>query len=289
MPDMICPKCGRNYSDDLLYCLDDGTRLIEVRDEADIETVVARPRIVVDTNAPSDFEYCPACGTPNKAGSRFCKKCGQPMTGDAIIAPVVEPSPVYPDVIQAQGRTPRKSYAGWIALACGLVGLFLLVIIVGFIAYNWGGGATAANANNTTVNSATPTPKAKTPTPSPTSDQSNINALTTSRIGKTGTLTTDANLREEPDPNSDKIGTQYKGARVKVLEVAEVPNDEGGTSIWYHVIVTSYGRSTDPNNAGLDKDAGSADEGWVNSNPKVYDQSKKAQVHKKTVDFGDNN
>jgi hypothetical protein len=200
MAEMICPKCGRNYSDDLLYCLDDGTRLNVVQEESEVETV-AHPRIVIDTSRPlPDQEFCPSCGMPNTVGSRFCKKCGR----------------------------------------------------------------------------------------APTVDQSNINAQTTSRIGKTGILTTDTNLREEPDPNSDKVGTQFKGARIKVLEVAEVPNDEGGTSVWFHVQVTSYGKSIDPNNYGLEKDPDSKDEGWINSNPKVYDPSKKTQVHKRTVDFDDN-
>jgi hypothetical protein len=284
MADMTCPKCGRNYSDDLLYCLDDGTRLVEVLDDAQLDTIVDHPRIVIDPHAPADHEYCPACGTPNKAGSRFCKKCGQPMTGPVV--PPVDPGPVYPTIVQSD-EPHSKSYVVWIALAFGLLALGLLVIIVVVIAYNSSGGGTVANVN-ANVTAPTATPKPKTPTPSPTTDQSNINAQTTSRIGKTGTLTTDTNLRAEPNPSSDKVGTQYKGARVKVVEVAEVPNDEGGTSVWYHVVVTSYGRSTDPNNVGLDKDPDSADEGWLNSNPKVYDQSKKAQVHKRTVDFGDN-
>jgi hypothetical protein len=286
MPEMICPKCGRNYSDDLLYCLDDGTRLVEVREEAEIETV-AHPRIVVDMSAPVDPEFCPACGTANKVRSRFCKKCGQSLADVSGEQPFTPESLVPPVVIQEEPR--RKSYVGVIAVAFGLLGIFLLVVIVGLIAYNWNGGMTIANATNTAASTPTATPKPKTPTPSPTVDQSNINAQTTSRIGKTGTLSTDTNLREEPDPNSDKVGTQYKGAKVKVIEVAEVPNDEGGTSIWFHVSVTSYGRSTDPRNAGLEKDPDSADEGWINSNPKVYDQSKKTQVHKRTVDFGDNN
>jgi len=281
MPEMICPKCGRDYSDDLLYCLDDGTRLTEVREEPEIETVVAHPRIVIDPHAPADQEFCPSCGTPNKPGSRFCKKCGQPLTDEQAV-PLVDPAPVVETYVPR-----RKSYAGWIALAIALIGLLILAIIIAVLAYSWSGGNAAVNVN-TAANTPTPTPKPKTPTPSPTVDQSNINAQTTSRIGKTGTLTTDTNLRADPNPSSDKVGTQYKGARVKVIEVAEVPNDEGGTSIWYHVVVTSYGHSTDANNAGLDKDPDSADEGWLNSNPKVYDQSKKGQVHKRTVDFGDN-
>ncbi|HEY2848125.1 MAG TPA: zinc ribbon domain-containing protein [Pyrinomonadaceae bacterium] len=279
---MICPKCGRNYTEDLLYCLDDGTALAAVIEESQIETI-ADSRFVVDPFAAAGHEYCPACGTPNKASSRFCKKCGQPID-DQVVVPPVDPTPVYPTIVQENPR--RRGYGGWIALAFGLVSLLLLVIIVGLVVYN-SGGTTPANVN-ANLTTPTATPKPKTSTPSPTIDQSNINAQTTSRIGKTGTLTTDTNLRAEPDPSSDKVGTHYKGAHVKVLEVEEVANDEGGTSIWYHVVVTSYGRSTDSNNSGLDKDPDSADEGWINSNPKVYDQSKKTQVHKRTVDFGDN-
>ncbi|MBV9241342.1 MAG: zinc ribbon domain-containing protein [Acidobacteria bacterium] len=286
MADMICPKCGRNYSDDLLYCLDDGTALLEVREEPEVETV-AHPRIVVDALASNSQEFCPHCGSPNKSGSRFCKKCGQPLADGSetqqVTPPIYEPTPSDP-ILEVPRR---KSYAGWIALGFGLAGLFLLVIIFGVIAYLTTNSNVASNSMP--VKSVTPSPSPKVmASPTPTTDQNNINAQTTSRIGKTGTLTTDANLREEPDPNSDKVGTHYKGAHIKVLEVAEVPNDEGGTSIWYHIVVTSYGRSSDPTNAGQDKDPGSADEGWINSNPKVYDQSKKTQVHKKTVDFDDN-
>jgi hypothetical protein len=286
MAEMICPKCGRNYSDDLLYCLDDGTRLNVVQEESEVETV-AHPRIVIDTSRPlPDQEFCPSCGMPNTVGSRFCKKCGRALTDKAV--PPVEPLPAFPDTV-AVVEPQRRSYAPWIALTFGLLCLLLLVVIVGIVVYNSRGGNVVANVNTTVNGSPTATPKPKTPSPSPTVDQSNINAQTTSRIGKTGILTTDTNLREEPDPNSDKVGTQFKGARIKVLEVAEVPNDQGGTSVWFHVQVTSYGKSIDPNNYGLEKDPDSKDEGWINSNPKVYDQSKKTQVHKRTVDFGDNN
>ncbi|MFL6375623.1 MAG: double zinc ribbon domain-containing protein [Pyrinomonadaceae bacterium] len=279
---MNCPKCGRSYSDDLLYCLDDGTRLVRGRDVSQDQTLADHPRIVIDPVAATDLEYCPACGTGNASDSRFCKKCGQPL---AQVNPVpVDPAPVSPTVLQPQPR--RRSYAGIIAVIFALIALLLLVIVIAVLAYSWN-GTTVVNVN-TETKTPTPSPTPKTPTPSPTPDQTNINAQTVSRIGKTGTLTTDTNLRAGPRPDSDKVGTQYKGARVKILEVAEVPNDEGGTSVWYHVKVTSYGVSIDSNNAGLEKDPDSADEGWINSNPKVYDQSKHTQVHKKTVDFGDN-
>jgi Predicted membrane protein len=176
MAEMICPKCGRDYSEDLLYCLDDGTRLAEVRHEPEIETVVARPRIVIDPHARADQEFCPACGMANKPGSRFCKKCGQPLADDAGVSPI-EPTPVYPAVQPAEPR--RKSYAGWIALAIALVVLLIVAIIIAVLAYSWNGGTTTAVNINTAANTPTPSPKPKTPTPSPTVDQSNINAQTT--------------------------------------------------------------------------------------------------------------
>jgi hypothetical protein len=279
MAKMVCPTCGQSYSDELLYCLSDGTALVEERDD-EVETV-AHPRIVIDPFAAASHEYCPSCGTQNKVGSRFCKKCGQPIADDAATVNVVPPPPPQPVYVEAPRR---RGYGAIIAGIFAGTGLLLLLIVIGIIvAWNWN-SSTAVNVNTQTP---TPTrsPTPKTSSPTPTVDNSNANAATGSRIGKTGTLTTDANLRESADPTSPKVGTHYKGAKVRVLEVAEVPNDEGTTSIWYHVVVTSYGTSVDPNNAGLDKDPASSDEGWINSNPKVWDPAKKAQVHKRTVNF----
>ncbi|HEV7700271.1 MAG TPA: zinc ribbon domain-containing protein [Pyrinomonadaceae bacterium] len=276
---MICPICRQAYSEELLFCLSDGTALVEEVDAAEVETV-AHPRIVIDHFATGDSnEFCPLCGSPNKAGSRFCKKCGQPLTEQETVFAPPQPTPA-PTVVTNEPR--RRSSAGLIALAVILSGFFLLLIIVAVIAYNWNSGVTAVNVAKPTP-AKSPTPK---PTPSPTPTVSvNANASGGSRIGKTGTLATDANLRESADPNSAKVGTHYKGAEVKVLEVTEVPNDEGGTSIWYHVVVTSYGTSVDPNNAGLEKDPNSVDEGWINSFPKVWDPAAKKSVHKRVVTF----
>ncbi|HTH50707.1 MAG TPA: zinc ribbon domain-containing protein [Pyrinomonadaceae bacterium] len=277
MAKMVCPTCGQSYSDELLYCLSDGTALVEERDD-EVETV-AHPRIVIDPFANADHEYCPSCGTPNKVGSRFCKKCGQPLADDipAVVA-APPPQPVYVE------EPRRTSYAGIIAGIFAGAGLLLILIVIGIIvAWNWN-SSTAVNVNTQTP-TPTKSPTPKTPSPTPTADNSNASVAGGSRVGKTGTLTTDANLRESADPSSPKVGTQYKGAKVKVLEVTEVPNDEGTTSIWYHVVVTKYGTSVDPNNYGLDKDPDSLDEGWINSNPKVYDPVKKAQVRKQTVSF----
>src|ERR1043166_2331317 len=128
MGEMTCPKCGRSYSDDLLYCLDDGTALTSGQDEEPEAETVARPRIVIDPFASTgSHEYCPSCGTPNKVGSRFCKKCGQPLVDD-VQHVVVGPSP--PPVYQTNGeQAPRRSYTGIIAILCGGIGLLILVLI----------------------------------------------------------------------------------------------------------------------------------------------------------------
>src|SRR5947209_3261437 len=122
MAEMNCRKCGRNYSDDLLYCLDDGTRLVAGRDVSMDETVADHPRIVIDTGAAADLEYCPACGTGNAPDSRFCKKCGQPL---AKVGPVphVDPIPIYPAVVESQPR--RRSYAAIVAVIFALIALLL--------------------------------------------------------------------------------------------------------------------------------------------------------------------
>ncbi|MFN0141498.1 MAG: hypothetical protein ACKVQW_15605 [Pyrinomonadaceae bacterium] len=105
------------------------------------------------------------------------------------------------------------------------------------------------------------------------------------RIGKTGTLTTDSNIREFADPNSSKLGTHYRGAKVKILDVTSVFNDEGGTSVWFQIEVTQYGSSADPANAGLDKDYGSQDVGWVNSYPYVYVDNGRRKIRTQLIRF----
>jgi hypothetical protein len=167
------------------------------------------------------------------------------------------------------------------------VGALLLAGVAAVIAYNYGAGSAAnvnVNTNTNKSNSSGGTTPTKAPTPTPTATQDS-NSVSSSLVGKTGTLTTDVNLRDSPDRTSSKVGTHYQGARVRVVDTAEAPNDEGTLSTWYRIEVTSYGTSLDPNNYGQGKDPGSLDEGWINSEPKVYDPVKKTQVRKRTVNF----
>ncbi len=123
----------------------------------------------------------------------------------------------------------------------------------------------ARTAANTVANAANTVPNTNRSNPSRTDP----------RIGKTGTLTTDTNLRESPDPESTWLGTHYRGARIRISDVTSVTNSEGGTSVWFRIEITSFGTSVDPNNYGKDKDDYSQDTGWVNSFPYVYEGNRK--------------
>jgi hypothetical protein len=143
----------------------------------------------------------------------------------------------------------------------------------------------AANANRSNSNSYArqTTNRPASNTVSNSYNTSTSSSSSSSRSGRTGTLTIDVNLREYASKDATKVGTHYRGARIRVLETAEVPNDEGSTSTWYRIEVLSYGTSMDPNNSGLDKDPGSEDEGWINSYPKIWDASSRTSYNKSTV------
>ena len=285
---MICTECSTAYSDEFMYCLSDGAPLID--DNAETPTVVRSDRAFTGLEV-----ICPSCALPGPADSRFCKRCGYSLPSAqaevpvAATIPIIQP-PAPPTAFESPPTsTARTNPTPFILIAVGGV---LLAIVAAVVAYNLGVGTTAANssaavntlnANKTSVNNAASASRTASPAPSAT------NSAADPVVGKAGTLTTDVNLRDSPDRNSQKVGTQYQGARIRILATAEAPNDEGTLSTWYRIQVTSYGTSLNPNNYGQSKDPDSADEGWINSNPKVYDQTQKKQVHKRTVDFGDNN
>ena len=52
---VVCPKCGKKYTDGSLYCSTDGTAL---------------------------FFKCPNCGKQLQSGSRFCPQCGVRINAD---------------------------------------------------------------------------------------------------------------------------------------------------------------------------------------------------------------
>ena len=60
----ICPKCNKEFPDDVNFCKYDGTKLAE-------------------KNAKTESEKkCPKCGTPAVNGAKFCNMCGSPLTAE---------------------------------------------------------------------------------------------------------------------------------------------------------------------------------------------------------------
>ena len=60
----ICPKCNKEFPDDVNFCKYDGTKLVE-------------------KNAKTESEKkCPKCGAPAVNGAKFCNMCGSPLTAE---------------------------------------------------------------------------------------------------------------------------------------------------------------------------------------------------------------
>jgi len=79
----ICPQCRDAYSEDYIFCMNDGTRLLDESGEQ--ETVVGRRVKMPATSAlsPDALTTCSSCGLTNRANSKFCKKCGGKLFGSS--------------------------------------------------------------------------------------------------------------------------------------------------------------------------------------------------------------
>ena len=82
--------------------------------------------------------------------------------------------------------------------------------------------------------------------------------------GRTGRLTTDANIRSEANKDAASLGIHFRGARVKILDETSFEAD-GKVSTWYKVRVVEYGCSRDANLGCGKNSSNDADEGWVNA------------------------
>jgi hypothetical protein len=288
MKPMTCLECGAAYDESFGFCLADGARLRDNRMNQPASPASGYPNAA-----------CGKCGSSNKEGATFCKRCGNALpleqAPSRMVVPVTQPQTIVMDheVPEHAGMfAATASHKSPASIIFGTIGMLLFAGLVGVLAYNVGSRGGAANTNlvsSNTSNVSTSNANANMrATPTPYKALSNSTTTSDPLIGRTGVLTTDVNLRESPHRTSSKMGTHYQGARIRILDTAEVPNDEGGTSTWYRVTVTSYGTSQDPNNYGLGKNPGSADEGWMNSNPKVWDNFARAELHKRTVDLDSN-
>lgn len=236
----------------------------------EIETRVGQ-RVQIPTPDVSEAMHdCPGCGMGNRTNSKFCKKCGvaisPPMAFGSFVAPSLEATQHFrqgiftpPQSVSSSASRPRGSNTS--ILLGSLVGA--VIVVGGIIVYSLSSGDTGSNkALNSNRAANKPANTAANNTPTRRSNDS--------RIGKTGTLTTDVNIRPVADANAAKLGTHYRDARVEILDVADGVTKDGTTMTFFRIRVLSYGVSTEPSNYGLGKDVGTPDEGWVNGYPVIY-------------------
>jgi len=283
----ICLQCGTENPISSSFC---GKCRYQLRGDVPI----SKPG--TDVNKTQTLgSLCPNCSTPVPPQSDFCGECGQAVK-KAFVPPPPPPPRKAADVLTYEAQTPQiASFAANnnmrnIVIGIGAVfALFMIMAVVSNISKSSGGSSYNSNAysnsavisnsrmlnsRSSNMSSASEVSVSKTPNKS-SSD---------SRIGKTGTLSRDANLRESASKDSSWIGTHYRGAKVTILDVTTVPNSLGGTTDWYQIEVTAYGNSMDPSKYGeYGKDPESGDVGWVNSYPEVYEGNRK--VRRTSIDF----
>jgi Double zinc ribbon len=217
---------------------------------------------------------CPNCSTPVPPASGFCGECGQAVK-TSTVAPPPPPPPPQSGTVTAEFRSNEKQTIEvpgppstlfqdpkFRIISIAVAGVLLFIVVVVAISGVKGG------SSNGSSRAPSETPKLGPPPGTPNVYKSDR------RIGKTGTLIRDANLREIPGGTEIKYltGTHFRGAKVRILDVAAAEDSKGNTYDWFKIQVTSYGESMDANNAGLEKTTGSADVGWIHSFPKLYDR-----------------
>lgn len=93
---------------------------------------------------------------------------------------------------------------------------------------------------------------------------SNTSTANSSSNQRTGRLTTDTNLRSEPNKDTASLGIHFRGAKVRILDETSYERD-GEISTWYKVRVYDYGCSNNANLGCGKNTPNDADEGWVNA------------------------
>lgn len=85
---MICNICGKENSNDAIFCKGCGNRLVSEQEPSEVETIRADeiadgsdPQTVssVSDDKEDSVIVCANCGAANPAGDAFCGKCGKPF------------------------------------------------------------------------------------------------------------------------------------------------------------------------------------------------------------------
>lgn len=271
----ICPQCKTAYPEDYVFCLTDGNTL---HDESGEQDTMIRNRIVFPEKtsalSPDMFVACVSCGLANRANSKFCKKCGTPLTGQSpsggltppaseapfgvgrfhspAVAPLrsfpssgpdqmvaFQPSTFTPPQSIQTDRSPHMNRQRNIAV---ITVLACVLIVIAALVFN---SQTATNKPAITTAS-TPSPNRAANTASTPNTVSNVpvtNAPPVSAqsvIGRTGRLTTNLQLHSGSTKYDEIVGTHYEGARIQVLDAKSYdPGD--GVVTWYKVRVVENG------------------------------------------------
>lgn len=88
---------------------------------------------------------------------------------------------------------------------------------------------------------------------------------------RSGRLTTDSNIRSEPNKDAASLGIHFKAAKIRILEETSYQTDTGETSTWYKIRIVEYGCSVNTNLGCGKNSPNDADEGWINSKNVLLD------------------
>lgn len=236
---------------------------------------------------------CVSCGLPNRANSKFCKKCGGALSAvvqagqpfgfamhdaqqqgfshgydetRAVNIPVFTP----PSVSGAQYSTTNNNKSQLYILTAAIV--IGVSIIAGAIIYNTQSGSNKTDspgetvANNTKASVATPAPPRNS---APASNGVKPADTISPFAGRTGRLVNNQHIRAGSNKYSADLGVHYDGARIEVLDHTTFTNEDGSPAVWYRVKVLSDGFDSNTGRGwGNDRNGFSGQasrEGWMSA------------------------
>jgi len=268
----VCPQCNTEYHDDYVFCLTDGNTLT---DESGEQETLFRNKIVFSEKtsalSPDMLVECTACGLANRANSKFCKKCGGPLS-PMKASTKASTQPIPPATNQAFGfglmaenqsfHNPQKTYdetrafqspvfappstSGQrpavnnnqkqtnILIAAVVAGV---ILVVGAVIYSSQSDSKKAGSNAVISNANKPG------TSTPTVARNTATTVTNSSssvVGRKGHLTTNQRIRSDSNRYAEILGVHYQAARVEILE-EKTYSTEDGSATWFRVRVFENG------------------------------------------------
>ena len=75
-----CPHCGAEYPENAVECAIDQTPLVDAAPDVKPGSAALSAEVESDVPPDGEAELCTCCLFPNVPGSRWCKRCGAPMS-----------------------------------------------------------------------------------------------------------------------------------------------------------------------------------------------------------------